>query len=91
MCVSVCVCMCVCVCVYGTPALQSLKLLFPSPLLNDGISLYLVFRATDNTQGAVSFTEEGTGYCHLLAALLDNFSLCHRITTKLKAILQKQN
>ena len=83
--------MCVCVCVYGTPPLQSLKLLFPPPLLNDGISLYLVFRATDNTQGAVSFTEKGTGYCHLLAALLGNFSLCHRITTKLKAILQKQN
>lgn len=63
----------------------------PAPLLHDGISLYLVFRATDNTHGAVSFTKKATGYCHLLAVLLGNFSLYHRITTKLKAILQKQN
>ena len=30
------VCVCVCVCVHGPPALQSLRLLSPQPLLNDG-------------------------------------------------------
>ena len=84
-------CVCVCVCVHGLPALQSLRLLSPQLLLNDGISLHLVFRATDNIHGAVSFTKKATGYCHLLAVLLGNFSLCHRITTKLKATLQNQN